>query len=190
MLRLEDVHFIDRQFVEVQPLDVEGFILDIGGGGEGIIGQLNGRQVVAIDKRLEELEETENEALKIVMDATDLKFLPETLDAATFFFTLMYVPMEDCGKVLEEAHGALKTGASLHIWDLRIPERFNEKTIYGAHFTVKLPTKTVDTGYGAKWERKTQDLEYFRELGEEAGFRVSESWERDEVFYLELVKGS
>ena len=42
---------------------------------------------MAIDKRLEELEETENEALKIVMDATDLKFLPETLDAATSFFT-------------------------------------------------------------------------------------------------------
>lgn len=84
----------------------------------------------------------------------------------------------------------LKLGAGLHIWDLRISERFNEITIYGSYLTVKLPSKTLETGYGTKWEGKTQDLEYFKELGDEAGFRVSESWERDEVFYLELVKGS
>ena len=32
-------------------------MLDIGGGGEGVIGRLYGRQVVAIDNRQEELDE-------------------------------------------------------------------------------------------------------------------------------------
>ena len=37
--------------------DLRGSILDIGGGGEGVIGRLYGRQVVAIDNRQEELDE-------------------------------------------------------------------------------------------------------------------------------------
>ena len=36
-----------------------GTILDIGGGGEGVIGQLYGEQVVAIDNSQEELDEVE-----------------------------------------------------------------------------------------------------------------------------------
>lgn len=36
---------------------LNGSILDIGGGGEGVIGQLYGQQVVAIDKLQEELDE-------------------------------------------------------------------------------------------------------------------------------------
>ena len=58
--------------------------------GEGIIGNLNGNQVVAIDKNERELKETQNEALKIVMDATELKFLSQSFDVCTSFFSLMY----------------------------------------------------------------------------------------------------
>jgi len=72
---LAQAYMIDQQVVEIEPFKVDGFILDIGGGGEGIIGRLNGEQVVAIDKRLDELEETDNDALKIVMDESFLGFL-------------------------------------------------------------------------------------------------------------------
>ena len=37
--------------------ELEGSILDIGGGGEGTIGRLYGTQVIAIDNRQEELDE-------------------------------------------------------------------------------------------------------------------------------------
>lgn len=37
--------------------DLHGSILDIGGGGEGVIGLLYGSQVTAIDNRQEELDE-------------------------------------------------------------------------------------------------------------------------------------
>jgi hypothetical protein len=56
----------DLQRIELNPIETKGWILDIGGGGEGIIGQLNGRQVVAIDTSREALEETQNDALKVV----------------------------------------------------------------------------------------------------------------------------
>ncbi|MHA2027027.1 MAG: class I SAM-dependent methyltransferase, partial [Candidatus Thorarchaeota archaeon] len=72
-----------------------GLILDVGGGGEGIIGILKGKDVVAIDMRKDELEETTNEALKVVMDARDLKFIDESFTVATIYFTFMYIPEDD-----------------------------------------------------------------------------------------------
>lgn len=72
--------------------DIKGHrILDIGGGGEGIIGLLYGSKVVAIDQRKKELEEAPEGPLKIVMDARELNFLDNSFDAVTSFFTLMYV---------------------------------------------------------------------------------------------------
>jgi len=67
----------ETQTIEVSHIETNGLILDVGGGGEGIIGKLNGKQVVAIDTRERELMETRNEALKVVMDAADLKFSSE-----------------------------------------------------------------------------------------------------------------
>lgn len=37
--------------------ELEGAILDVGGGGEGVIGRIYGPRVVAIDNRQEELDE-------------------------------------------------------------------------------------------------------------------------------------
>ncbi|TFG72017.1 MAG: hypothetical protein E4H27_03460, partial [Anaerolineales bacterium] len=59
-------------FFEQEEVIIEGFndsdlILDIGGGGEGIIGKLKGRQAIAIDSSKRELEEAAPGPLKIVM---------------------------------------------------------------------------------------------------------------------------
>lgn len=72
-----------------------GKILDIGGGGEGIIGRLYRQQVTAIDKRQEELDEAPNGFEKILMDATDLKYANETFDHVTCFFTLMFMDAQE-----------------------------------------------------------------------------------------------
>ena len=80
---------ITTQSIKLNPVGTKGFILDIGGGGEGVIGKLNGRGVVAVDTNERELQETENMALKAVMDATNLKFLPQSFDVCTSFFTLL-----------------------------------------------------------------------------------------------------
>ena len=77
--------------IDLQPLPVQGWILDIGGGGEGVIGQLMGTQVVAIDRSAAELEEAAPGPLKIVMDASELRFLDASFSAGTAFFCLMYI---------------------------------------------------------------------------------------------------
>ena len=121
---------IVRDRIDMEPVEADGFILDVGGGGEGIIGKLNGRDVVAIDLSSEELEETENDALKIVMDATDLKFIPSSFEAATSFFTLLYVDRQNQEKVFSEVHRVLRDGGRFMIWDVRIPDEAEGRTTF------------------------------------------------------------
>jgi hypothetical protein len=54
----------------------DGLILDIDAGGETVIGQLKGT------------------ALRLTIEATDMKFLADSFHTATSFFTLMCVPVD------------------------------------------------------------------------------------------------
>jgi len=183
---LAQAHVLEQQTVEIGPIEADGFILDIGGGGEGIIGKLNGRQVVAIDKRPQELEETENDALKIVMDATDLKFLDCTFAAATAFYTMMYIPNDEKPRVLAEAHRVLRPGARLHVWDAAIPAESGDKKHFVVPLRVAMPDETVETGYGSGL--KEQSAETIMELAEAAGFKTVKAETGEHTFYLELEK--
>ena len=183
---MAEAHVVEGR-VEMTPVEAEGFILDIGGGGEGIIGRLNGRDVVAIDLSIRELEETENESLKLVMDAADLKFLPSSFAATTSFFTLLYVDREKQEKVFSEVHRVLEEGGRFLIWDVAIPERVEGKSFFLVRLEIALPDEKVDSGYGVPLVH--QDIEYFKGLAGKTGFKVADEWCRGELFHLELVKG-
>ncbi len=172
--------------MELSPLKTKGFILDIGGGGEGIIGKLNGSQVVAIDTSERELAETRNEALKVVMDATDLKFLPESFDVCTAFFSLMYIPKSKHSKVFEEAHRVLKDHGQFLLWDVRIPRTEKKHRQAIMPLQVQLPDETVGTGYGVQWQ--TQDINHFKKLAKEHKFTVVDEWSKGETLHLEMLK--
>jgi SAM-dependent methyltransferase len=187
---MEDFFTLPHQEVRLPKLDAEGWVLDIGGGGEGIIGLLHDRRVVAIDTSRRELEETTNDSLKIVMDACDLKFLDGTFDVVTSFFALMYVPGDKWGDVFGEAHRVLVDGGQFLIWDARfhVPASV-DKDISVIQLTVVFPDgRSVETGYGCKIH--DQDLEDFRDLAGESGFEVLESDDVGEIFFLRLRKPS
>jgi len=183
----EKIKIIGPFEIELQPIDTHGFILDIGGGGAGIIGKLNGRQVIAIDIREEELLEAENEALKIVMDARKLQFLQESFDVCTAFFTFMYIKNEDHRTVFKEIHRVLKRNGRFLLWDVVIPERKEDYDIFAVHLRMRFKNKTLEEGYGVKWD-KTQDMNHFKKLAKETGFDVIKEWQRDEIFHLEMIK--
>ena len=176
------------QPIELSPTKTAGFILDIGGGGEGIIGRLNGKQVVAIDTSERELEETHNEALKAVMDATDLKFLHDSFDVCTAFFSLMYIPKNKHLRVFEEVHRVLKDDGRFLVWDVRIPERHGDYKAFIVRLKIGLPDEEIETGYGVKWQ--TQNSEYFKELAQKTNFKIVNEWSKGEIFYLEMFKNA
>jgi SAM-dependent methyltransferase len=179
----------DKLEVVVPDFPAEGLILDIGGGGEGVIGQLKGRQVVAIDLIKRELEQAPGEPLlKIVMDARDLKFLDGSFATATVFFTFMYIAPEDHAKVFAELSRVLRPGGRLLVWDPVFPakaEPGKPRIIYPLQ--VRLPGKAINTGYGVRIA-EGQGADHFVELAKAAGFEVLSRKDEAGWFHLELRK--
>jgi SAM-dependent methyltransferase len=175
--------------VTVEDFPAEGFILDIGGGGEGIIGQLKGSQVIAIDIRKRELEEAPPGPLKIEMDARDLKFLDGAFMTATVFFTFMYIDDSDHEKVFQEIHRVLGQGGRLLIWDVILAERTNPKTKMAFFpLAITLPQKVVKTGYGVRWPESGRPLTHYLDLAEESGFEVITNKIEGRWFFIEMIK--
>ena len=168
-----EMHVFGRQDFVVSDFQASGYVLDIGGGGEGIIGQMKPSQVIAIDLSKRELEETPPGPLKIVMDATDLKFLDASFETATAFFSLMYMRPEVQQRVFAEVFRVLVRGGRWLIWDAVIPRAIESDTRGPAFlFRFHLPGKTVETGYGTFWPDQPIGLDHYKELARAAGFAV------------------
>lgn len=157
--------------------NIEGSILDIGGGGDGVISCMYGASVVAIDLREEELSEMNPMFLsrKMVMDASSLSFVDASFDNVTAFYSFMFIEKKKHVPTISEAYRVLRPGGFLHIWDAIIP----------ATEDVAIVEVEVDAGgcvftptYGIGKEDPFQDPLSIRVLCEAAGFQlVSESVE-------------
>ncbi|MCW4051500.1 MAG: class I SAM-dependent methyltransferase, partial [Candidatus Bathyarchaeota archaeon] len=178
-------HIFPTQSIKLEPIETEGFILDIGGGGEGVIGKLNGRQVIAIDKVKAELEETDNPSLKVVMDATDLLFENASFDAATSFYTFMYMDESTQKKAIEETFRVLKPDGILHVWDVTLGPEHAEKPFFVVPMEIQLPGETIETGYGHRGN-KTLSIESITSMGTMTGFVVEEKKVIQDSFYVSL----
>ena len=175
--------------IQLEALPTDGWILDIGGGGEGIIGHLMGKQVIAIDLRTDELDETDNDALKIVMDATDLKFLDSSFSMVTAFYSLMYMPIDVQEKVYAEVYRVLEPGGHFLLWDAFIPARpETDLDIAVITLTYELCGMTGQTGYGCRWPKSDLSLAHYNALGEKYGFTVLQQTDVDGKLFLEFEK--
>ncbi len=148
--------------------ELKGDILDIGGGGEGIIGRLYTNQVISIDNRKEELDEAPDFCNKILMDATNLNFKENSFDVVTFFYSLMYMNEETKKKAIFESFRVLKTGGILCIWDTEI------ENIYPKPFLVELDIRfennEVHTTYGVI-RNEIQTIDMIKNHAKECGFK-------------------
>ena len=180
---------LEQQQVVLDDIKSDGFILDIGGGGEGVIGQLKGPQVVAIDVSARELAEAADGPLKIVMDARELKFLDNTFQTVTAFFAFMFIPPDEHASVFQEIFRVLKPGGQLLFWEIEIQQRPDaHRDLLVFPLQVALPSKMVHTGYGTPYTEKPVRLEDYMALAKECGFEVSENHRTGQTFFCKLVK--
>ena len=186
----ERFYIFEEQEIIVQDFESSGYILDIGGGGEGIIGLLKGERVIAIDPLKRELEEAASGPLKIIMDARDLQFLDNTFNTVTAFFTMMYFKKKsDYEVVFSEIFRVLKPGGQFLIWDASVPQRPpGEKRNYLILVKVKVKEKLIETGYAQPWPPEEHELTFYLELAEKCGFQVIKRKERGRTFFLNLEK--
>lgn len=178
--------FAPTQRVELEPVHERTLrFLDIGGGGEGIIGKLYGSNVVAIDKCADELYETSNDSLKIVMDAAQMGFLDNSFDVVTLFFTLLYMPPDVKQAVLKESLRVLKDGGILEIWDAFVPKyEPGEKDIFVVDLEVLLPNETIKTQYGSLMGETAQTENQIRDWCTATGLQAVDSFSNDVVFHI------
>jgi len=184
------MNFLPAEKINLEKFDCRGRILDIGGGGEGIIARRFGERVVAIDLSREELEEAPvNDALRIEMDARDLKFLDEEFLTITSFFTFMYMSPEDQEKAIREIFRVMKTDGEFFLWDIEIkPHDGGEKDVIVIELTVTIDGEEIKTGYGVYWPGKEQSPESIVKMGKEAGFRIVEVAENPNSFFVKMKK--
>ena len=184
------LYVLEREDLALKPFDGDGLVLDLGGGGEGIVGKLGGERVVAIDPNRRELEEAPPGPLKIVMDASDLGFVDQSFSLVTSFYTLMYIGDEKTRRrVFSEAYRVLAPEGRFLIWDAVVPPRGSEKRdILVVWLNVRLPAEDIEAKYGMVWPEGGRSSADFTDLATGAGFEVTNLSEQGKRICLQLLK--
>jgi ubiquinone/menaquinone biosynthesis C-methylase UbiE len=183
------IYRLDEQSIVLHDFPAEGWILDIGGGGEAVIGQLKTTQVIAIDTLPCELAEAPSGPLKIVMDARELKFLDCSFNTVTAFFSFMFIQPCDHKKVLREIFRVLVPKGQFLMWDVDIQQRPAPETdIMVFPLQVRLPSRIINTGYGTPYTEKRITLHEYIEQAQDIGFEWIEQGFAKQTFFCKFQK--
>jgi ubiquinone/menaquinone biosynthesis C-methylase UbiE len=156
----------------------EGSVLDIGAGGEGVIAKVCGTETVCVDIRRTEIGEARARgavANWVLCDACSMPFRNNAFDAATFFFSLMYIKTSERKRaVMSEARRVLGPDGLLYLWDANVVEK---PELYMVFVEAELPNgEKIYTGYGVRGkEEKEQTLEYVSRLALDVGFKADKT---------------
>ncbi len=177
-----------RQTVKVQKIP-KGTIVDIGGGGEGIIAQIGKERVTAVDKLESEINEAKPhapEAIWILANATNLEFPNAHFDNATAFFSGMYMTDPVLEKVFEEINRVIPKGGELWIWDAKISYEIGPFII-----PIRIITpigKEIQTAYGKRRVSSDRSIEQTRNLLSQAGFTTHTEKENEFWYFIKATK--
>jgi ubiquinone/menaquinone biosynthesis C-methylase UbiE len=177
------------QKISLQPIETQGRILDIGGGGEGLVSRIEGANVCAVDIRLSEIREAQIHnppANWFVGDGRNLCFRDAVFDVVTLWFSLGYMrewPIKE--RVIAEAYRVLESEGRISILGSKITEN-SDHHIFWAHFT--LPDGTISkTGYGVMGNQNQTQYRVSKLL-EQVGFVIQIQEDNGDWFKLEAIK--
>lgn len=166
--------------------NLRGRILDVGGGGEGVIGRRWGRQVTAIDNRQEELDEAPDCCEKRLMDAAALDFPDAAFDHVTCFFSLLFMDRDTQAQAIREAVRVLRSGGCLHIWDTPVVQAAPEPFLID--LDIDIAGTPLHTTYGIIKEDAAQSAAGFTAMAKAAGLTPEAAETDGRTFYLRFYK--
>ena len=160
----------------------QGQVIDIGGGGEGVIARAGGAGIIAIDKRVSEIHEARDKAshtLWMIADATALPHRNHSFDNATAFFSCMYMPDDVKERVFRETRRVLKEAGEFWIWDAHMVPKGN---VFAVRLGVGLPDgHTLNTVYGVR--AKAQSAASICDQLQRAGFETEVVTDQEHWFF-------
>ena len=165
--------------------DLKGSILDIGGGGEAVIGQIYGNRVTAIDNCQEEIDEAPDCCKKLLMDAEKLSFADGSFDNVTFFYILMYMTKEMQIKAICEAARVLKRGGKMCIWDCTILSAYPNPFV--VDLDIQAANMRIHTSYGIV-KPDTQSSDSIIQLLKNAGLNIISLKVEGGQFSIQCIK--
>lgn len=163
------------------PSDISGTILDIGGGGEGVISRIYGVNVIAIDNSQQELDEAPDCCEKRLMDATDLDFPNCSFDNVTFFYSLMYMSKDAQAKAIGEVRRVLKPGGHVYIWDTNIHSAYPDPHI--VDLDIVSDRMAIHVSYGIV-KQETQSCESILPILESDGLKIQHVSRQSNQFFI------
>ena len=183
--------YIKLLFTKAEKIMIEtiptGSVVDIGGGGEGVIAQIGKEKITVIEKRQDEIDEAKSKSPTsewVLADATSLDFDSGNFDNATAFFSGMYMTLETFDNVCKEVYRVLKNKGEFWIWDAKIAE---SKGLFIIRLSITLPNgKKVRTGYGSGI--KTRSLTEIEQSLRNANFQIEVISNYKKWFFLKAKK--
>jgi len=161
----------------------QGSVIDIGGGGEGVIARAGGAGIVAIDKYASEIHEARDKAPGtpwMVADATEMPCKSHGFDHATAFFSCMYMPDDAKENVFRETRRVLKIGGEFWIWDAHMAPKGN---VFAIRLEVEIHDgHTINAVYGVK--AKDQSTASICRLLQQAGFETEVITDQKYWFFI------
>ena len=167
----------------------KGLIIDIGGGGEGLVSRIEGPRVCAVDIRMDEIREARIHnppSNWFACDGSQLCFHSSTFEVVTLWFSLGYMKEWNLkSAVLSEAYRVLGHGGEISIKAAKIDCR-EERLVFRADYT--LPDGSLSrTGYGLKGQQN-QTIETVAELVRDVGFQLVQCDDYGHWFSMEGSK--
>lgn len=188
--RMEDSTFeTPLQEIAFERLPGTGRILDVGGGGEGIVSRIEGSRVCAVDISLNEIREAQiygSGSQWLVSNGESLPFDNAVFETATIWFSLDYMAdWKTKWAVLDEVRRVLRKKGSLSLMSSEIvcgESRFILRMRY------TLPDGSIyQTGYGVKGNQG-QTMDRISDIVRQTGFQIAKKEDNGYWFRIEGIK--
>lgn len=160
------------QMIELNELPAKGRIIDVGGGGQGLVSKIRGSQVCAVDIDMNKIREAQIydfESHWLLADGRALSFKDASFDTATLWFSLGFIHDRSAKEqVMDEIFRVLRSDGLVSILAATI-DCSEERFVLRGQFS--FPDGTISQmSYGLAGRQK-QTIETVDALLEQANFR-------------------